>query len=462
MISIILALSGIVHLIYFGRPSSVVFDEVFYGNFTSSYWQGNYLFDIHPPFVKLLFAFIGKIFHLDQFVVNWSSIGNSLPISIVGLRIIPTIAGIVLPLIIYLICRKLDFSKTSSFVAAILISLENSLIVQSRYLLPDIIMMVFGFSAILFYLEYRKKTQNKYQGWLFAISTLCAGITLSIKWTGLTFLFLIIVMELVTLLYEKIKIKLFFKQSSIFILKYLLISTIIYVSLFVIHFSVLKNSGQGDAFMSLEFKKDLIGSVESQNPNLKSLNFFQKFTELNRVMFTSSSGMKATHSYSSKWYTWPIMQRSVFYWQDNNPKTPEARSYIYLIGNPFIYWLGTLSVLILIISTLYNLLFKKYIVKDQQKTKVVIFLIVGFLINFLPYMLIGRVMFLYHYETALIFSIITIVFWLNYLQGKKLLYISIIILITALSFFLYFSPITYGIPLTDKQLHSRMWLPSWR
>jgi dolichyl-phosphate-mannose-protein mannosyltransferase len=323
-------------------------------------------------------------------------------------------------------------------------------------------MMVFGFSSILFYLEYRKKIGTKYQGWIFAISTLCAGITLSIKWTGLTFLFLIIVMELVRLLYEKVEIKSFFKQSSIFILKYLLISTIIYVSLFAIHFSVLKNSGQGDAFMSLEFKKDLIGSVEYQNPSIRSLNFFQKFTELNRVMFTSSSGMKATHSYSSKWYTWPIMQRSVFYWQDNSPKIPGERAYIYLLGNPFIYWFGTLSVLILIIVTIYNLLFKKYIAKDSTRTKIVIFLIIGFLANFLPYMLIGRVMFLYHYETALIFSIISIVFWLNYLQGKKLLYASIIISIIALSFFLYFSPITYGIPITDKQLNSRMWLSSWR
>jgi len=459
---IILAISGIVHLIYFGRPSSVVFDEVFYGNFTSSYWQGSYFFDAHPHFVKILFAFVGKIFHLDQFTVNWSSIGNSLPISIVELRIIPILFGILLPLIIYLICRKLDLSKTSAFVAGILICLENSLIVQSRYLLPDIIMLVFGFSAILFYLEYRKKNGTKYQGWLFAISTLCAGITLSIKWTGLTFLFLIITMEVTRLLDDRIKFKSLFKGFFIFILKYLSISIIIYLSLFAIHFAILKNSGQGDVFMSLEFRKDLIGSVESRDPNLKSLNFWQKFTELNRVMFTSNSGMTATHPYSSKWYTWPIMQRSIFYWQDNNPATPEARSYIYLLGNPFIYWLGTLSILSLIMFTLYSLVFKKTINPNPRKSKVVIFLIVGFLVNFLPYMLIGRVMFLYHYETALIFSIFAIVFWIDFIKGKKLIYISTIIIILALSFFLYFSPLTYGIPLTEKQLNSRMWLPSWR
>lgn len=458
----ILALSGIVHIIYFGRPLSVVFDEVFYGSFTSSYLQGNYLFDIHPPFVKLLFAFIGKIFNLDQFTVNWSSIGNSVPTEMIGLRLVPIIAGIILPLIIYFICRRLDFSKISSFVAGALISLENSLIVQSRYLLPDIIMLVFGFSGILFYLEYRKKIGAKYRNWLLAISTLCAGIALSIKWIGLTFVFLIIVMELVRLLYDKVGVKPFLKQSSIFIAKYLFISTIIYISLFVIHFSILKNSGQGDAFMSLEFRKDLIGSMESKNPNLVSLSFWEKFTELNRVMFTSSSGMTATHSYSSKWYTWPIMHRTIFYWQDNNPITPDKRSYIYLLGNPFIYWLGTLSVLSLIILTIYNLIVKKSINQNPIKTKVIIFLIIGYLANLLPYMLIGRVMFLYHYETALVFSILTIVFWIDFLKGKKIIYVSAAILIIALSLFLYFSPFTYGLPITEKQLNSRMWLPSWR
>jgi dolichyl-phosphate-mannose-protein mannosyltransferase len=461
---LVLAMSAITHFIHFGKPASVVFDEVFYGNFASSYWQGSYFFDLHPPFVKLLYAFVGKIFDLDQFIVDWSSIGNSIPISVIGLRVLPMVAGLLLPLVIYAICRRLNFSKTASFVASTLVVLENSLIVQSRYILPDIIMLFFGFTAILLYLEYLKRLGMPARSWFFALSTLFAGVALSIKWTGVTFLFLIIIMEMVRLYYDSTKFISFIKKISVFIFQYLLISATIYISLFAIHFEVLPDSGKGDVFMSQRFQKTLVGNVNNGDATLAPINFWEKFTELNRVMFTSSSGMTATHPDSSKWYTWPIMQTSVFYWQDSATSTsavPE-RSYIYLLGNPFIYWLGTLSIIALILLSVFKLITKRSLSNDPETSKVMLFIIIGYLANLLPFALIGRVMFLYHYESALVFSIIAIIYFVDLLQPRKKVYAVIFILIVALSAFIYWSPLTYGTPLTDQQLQSRMWLSSWR
>jgi dolichyl-phosphate-mannose-protein mannosyltransferase len=459
---LILAMSAVTHFIHFGKPASVVFDEVFYGNFASSYWQGSYFFDLHPPFVKLLFAFVGKIFNLDQFTVDWSSIGNSIPISVIGLRILPMIAGLLLPIIVYAICRRLEFSKSASFVGASLVILENSLTVQSRYILPDIIMLFVGFSAILFYLEYIKRLGLSRWSWSFAISTISAGLALTIKWTGLTFLFLIIVMEVYRLYCDSTKIKVLLKKISIFTLKYLVISAVIYTSLFFIHFSILPNSGPGDVFMSQRFQKTLIGNSNYNDPNLVPSNFVEKITELNRVMFTSSSGMTATHPNSSKWYTWPIMQRSVFYWQDNATSTDSQHSYIYLLGNPFIYWLGTISVIMLILVSIFKLIIRKKLSIDPETSKVMIFITIGYLANLLPFMLIGRVMFLYHYETALIFSIMAVAFLVDIMVPKKKVIAIVLILAIALSAFIYWSPLTYGTPLTDLQMKSRMWLTTWR
>lgn len=461
---LVLAISSFTHFIHFGKPASVVFDEVFYGNFVSSYWQGSYFFDLHPPFVKLLYAFVGKIFNLDQFFVDWSSIGNSIPISVISLRVLPMIAGLLLPLIIYAICRRLNFSKTASFVASILVVLENSLTVQSRYILPDIIMLFFGFTAILFYLEYLKRLGMSSRSWFFALSALFAGVALSIKWTGIPFLFLIIIMEIVRLYYDSTKLGPLVKKISLFILQYVIISATIYISLFVVHFDVLPYSGKGDVFMSQRFQKTLIGNTNNSDPTLTPINFWEKFTELNRVMFTSSSGMTATHPDSSKWYTWPVMQTSVFYWQDSATSTnaiPE-RSYIYLLGNPFIYWLGTLSIIALILLSVFKLIRRRSLSNDLETSKVILFIIIGYLANLLPFSLIGRVMFLYHYETALIFSIIAIIYFIDLLQPRKKVYAVIVILIVALSAFIYWSPLTYGTPLTDQQLQSRMWLSSWR
>lgn len=455
---LILAMSAIVHFIQFGKPASVVFDEVFYGNFASSYWQGSYFFDLHPPFVKLLFAFVGKIFHLDQFIVDWSSIGNSIPLSIVGLRVLPIVAGLILPLIIYAICRHLNFSKLASSVASILIVLENSLIVQSRFILPDIIMLVFGFTAILLYFEYNKRFLSPYRSWFFILSTIFAGIALSIKWTGLTFLFLIVLMEIISLYHDSTKFILIIKKTSVFVFKYLLISLIIYLSLFAIHFAVLPNSGKGDPFMSQKFQKTLIGNINSNDDTLPSISFWEKFTELNRVMFTSNSHMTAGHPYSSKWYTWPFMQRSIFYWQSDASNSLDQKSYIYLLGNPFVYWLGTLSVFTLILISILKLITKKTL----SNSKIILFLIIGYLINLLPFALIGRVMFLYHYETALVFSIISIAFIVDYIRPTKKLALSFLIIFIAFSAFIYWSPLTYGIPISNEKLESLMWFPSWR
>lgn len=461
---IILALSSISHFVHYGKPASVVFDEVFYGNFASSYLQGNYFFDLHPPFVKLLFAFVGKIFNIERFIIDWSSIGNSIPIEVVVLRTLPMIAGLLLPIIVYAICRRLDFSKTASFIGALLIILENSLTVQSRYILPDIIMLSTGFSSILFYLEYVKRIGLQNKSWFIAISTVLAGVTLSIKWTGATFLILILIMEIARLYFDSTKFLKLIRESALFCSKYLIISLIIYVSLFFVHFKILPNSGSGDVFMSQRFQKTLIGNQNYNDPYLENTSFIENFTELNRVMFTSSSGMTATHPNSSKWYTWPIMHRSIFYWQDSTASAdPEPkRSYIYLLGNPFIYWLGTLSILTLILLSIFKLLTKRSLSNDPETSKVMLFLIIGYLANLLPFALIGRVMFLYHYETALVFSIIAIGYFVDLLQPRKKVYAIVFIAIIALSAFIYWSPLTYGTPITDKQLQSRMWLSSWR
>jgi dolichyl-phosphate-mannose-protein mannosyltransferase len=99
----------------------------------------------------------------------------------------------------------------------------------------------------------------------------------------------------------------------------------------------------------------------------------------------------------------------------------------------------------------------------------------GYLLNFLPFSRIVRVMFLYHYFFALIYSLAFATLILGALAdwmqdhpqpwkfpslASRNFYIGILGL--ALVGFLYFAPLSYGLPLSPNQLQSHIWIPSWR
>jgi len=471
---LILLINAVTHFIYFGHPAAVVFDEVYYGHFVSQYLHATFFFDQHPPLAKLLFALEGHLIGASRYNIDWGTIGNAIPQALVELRILPMVAGTLLPLVIYFLCRELKMSKLAAGTCAILLSLENSLVVQSRFVLPDLLLLLFGFGSLYIYFKYRNTANKRSRIWLITGAVLLASAALSIKWTGLTFLFLIICMEAWSILGNYRNKQESTRAKNISFIKKLLVGCavpvlaafLIYVSLFAIHFSLMNSSSSDNSFMSARFQKTLTGNRYSNDPTIHGENFLGKFVELNDVMYEANHNMTATHPYSSAWYTWPLMIRPIFYWQssttpDTNATVP-MQSYIYLLGNPFIYWLGTLSIIFLLIYGLMILHSQDQDRLNPQRKKVLLFLGAAYLVNFLPFMFISRVMFLYHYEPALIISVMSMAFFLDLMPERAKTLTAAILIGVALAFFVYFAPLTYGTPLTDIELQSRMWLASWR
>jgi len=431
------------HFRNFGFPKAVVFDEVHFGNFISSYIDGKYFFDIHPPFAKLIYVFFGKIIGLlDN--ADFSKIGNILPDDFIFLRILPIIAGILLPIVIYKICLRLNFSKISALTVGVLISLENSLIVQSRFILLDAFLLIFGFSAILFYLVFTKAKKRWRKILYFILSAVFIAGAVGTKWTGLSFLAIIFLLEILRIRAGFLKD---FKKYFLRAFAFLAIITVIYTASFYIHFKLLPNSGPGDAFMVKDFR---------------NLSFLGNFVDANLEMYRANARLDAKHPYSSKWYTWPFMQRPIYFWQ-NSAGLPEGQTErIYSIGNPFIYGLALLSVVVFLFYLIFVAVFKRALFTGEDK-KVLVFLSAGYLLNLLPFIFIGRVMFLYHYETALVFAIMSLAFWMDKIKAKKWkILVAISLIIISAGFYMYFSPLTYGTPLNESQFNGRIWLQTWK
>jgi dolichyl-phosphate-mannose-protein mannosyltransferase len=431
-------------------PNAVVFDEVYFKGFAAHYMDGHYYFDIHPPLGKLLLGGFGHLIGLSS--------ADMLNGTALGLRLLPAIAGALLVPLVWGILRRLGASRAFAFLGAFLILLDNALLVESRFILMDSMLLLFGLGAVYLYLIARDTQTNLRWLWL-ALAALSAGAAVSIKWTGLNAL---AVIGLVWL-WDQHGRKVSWRRKLSEIALFFIIPALIYVSVFWIHFQLLPKSGDGDAFMSTRFQATLTGNTD-YNPSVH-MSFIDKFVELNHEMYQANQTLTATHPYGSHWYSWPLEQRPIYYWQGDTLDDGRQGN-IYLLGNPAVWW----GIWIAIFAGLSY----AWIAKRKLRPATVSALALAgaaYFINLLPFVAVARVMFLYHYFFSLVFSLIFAVMLWNDLatnahghtlsRPRQQQVFGAILALVAITF-LFFAPISYGSPLTPEGLQARMWLHTWR
>jgi dolichyl-phosphate-mannose-protein mannosyltransferase len=430
-------------------PNAVVFDEVYFKAFAAHYLDGHYYFDIHPPLAKLVLAgFAGLLGLSPEAMLD----GTALP-----LRILPAIAGILLIPLVWALLRRLGVSRAFAFLGAFLVLLDNAILVESRFILMDSMLLLAGLGAVYLYLVARDTKGRLHWLWL-ALAAASAGAAMSIKWTGISALGVI---GLVWLWDQRGRDAAALRRRAVELAIFAIIPLSIYVSAFWAHFQLLPKSGEGDAFMSPRFQATLIGSP-TYDPTTR-LSFTQKFQELNYEMFQANQTLTATHPYGSSWHSWPLELRSIYYWQGDQLQNGR-QGHIYLLGNPIIWW----GIWVAIIWGLIRL--RRH---HLRPTTVASLALAGsaYLINFLPFTAVSRVMFLYHYFFSFLFSLIFAVLLWNDLatnkDGRQLTkpthrrVFGAVLVAVALGF-IFFAPLSYGLPLSPEGLQARMWLPSWR
>ena len=306
-----------------------------------------------------------------------------------GWRIPGALLGVGSVLLVYLIAKKIFRDELLGILSAGVFSLDGLPLIMSRIGMNDSYLLFFVLLCLYLFLTDK----------LF-LSAIAFGLAISSKWSGVWVLPILFVSHFV-----------FKKKIKINYLWFLILPVVVYLATYAPMFL----TGHGiDIFWGMQ-----------------------------KQMWWYHTQLKATHPYTSSWWSWPFLARPIYLYTSN--EVGGAVSRIYAMGNPIVFWGGLASI---IVSFVYTLKFR------IKKLALIIF---SYLVFFVPWAASPRIMFLYHYLPSIPFLAMALGYILR--RNLKLIVPAVTI---ALLLFLYFYPHWAGLNIPLVLDTSYYWFSSWR
>ena len=421
----------------FSCINGMYFDELYHGrtayehlNFLESYENS------HPPLGKLIISIGIGLFGMNAF----------------GWRIMGVIFGIAMVPILYCFAKYVFKDSKYALVAAALFAFDFMHFTQTRIATID----VYGvfFILLMFFFMYKYFTMSFYRDGLLrtllplGLAGIFFGLGAASKWicfyagAGLAVLLLISFIQRFSE-YLKYKdsanteianrVRAFWK--NVFITVGFCVVFFIAIPAVIYCLSYLRYPDVVEAFKT----DGIIGYV-------KRVWYYQDF------MFGYHSGLEATHTYQSTWYEWMLDSRPIWYaisYFDN--------SYVATIsamGNPIVWWLALVGTCGLVVQVIRG---------KVRETTPVIMIFIGVLCNLLPWMVISRCAFIYHYFATVPFIILGALYFLKTLEEEHawMSYFKWVWLGVALVLFGMFFPVIAGLKIPESYALNLEWMRSW-
>ncbi|MBR3049283.1 MAG: glycosyltransferase family 39 protein [Bacilli bacterium] len=379
--------------------NSTYFDEVYFARTAYEYTHGIKAYEwVHPPLGKIIQAIPIKL--SNTFAPFYY-------------RFMGNIAGIIMIIVMYLFCKSMFKSTKLSVLGALIMTFDTFHFAQTRMGTVDSFLVLF--IMLSYFNMYKYINNDKIKNLL--LSGLFFGLSLCVKWIGLISGVGLAIMFFIHIIKnKKINIKLLSKASIFFII----IPLILYFGIYIL------------------FPRNI-------NMNMKNI---PDIVANNKDMYNYHSNLKDTHPFSSPWYSWPISYRPVWYYQGEGDSLGYGT--ITGIGNIVIWWFS-------IITFIYTL-----IMLFKRKDKEALVIVCGALSIWLPYIFIGRCMFLYHYFSVLPFMMLSIVYFFKDINKKlntdMVMYTYIVLFI---SFFIIYYPVVSGVKVNNNYISHLKLLKSW-
>ena len=327
-----------------------------------------------------------------------------------GWRLMPAVFGCAMIGLGAVLGWYLTRSRAGALLLAAFIAVETMLLTYSRTGLMDGILVFFVLATLLAALMARRDSQAIWP-------VVLLGLTVSIKWAAL-----MVVVPAAYVLWRKGLLKSFILN--------LWISVVLYVAIVYAERLILTGWAPWQAW------QDVIGW------HIKAV---EKITAA------------VPNPFASPWWSWPLMLRPIRIFYAATP-TGEVRT-LSLIGNPLLWWSGTLAV----VAGLVELARRKLYLKEPIADNPLVVALLGYAALLLPWIPGTRIPYIYNYLPSYAFALLALVCLLTSLWGRRPWgpWAVVAFAACALAVGLYFLPLASAIPISPEGYQQRLWIDTW-
>lgn len=402
--------------------NSMYFDEIYHGRTAYENIKNIYPYEItHPPLGKIIISLGIRIFGMTPF----------------GYRFMGAFFGVLMLLPLYILLKNM-FGKTKvAMCGTLLFAFEFMHFTQTRIATIDTYGVFFTLLSFLFMWRWMTApyTARLRTTWLdLFLCGLSFGLGCACKWTvlyagvGLAALWLLrAIMK-----YRAVGLGHYGRELlgtiGLSVLFFIVIPVIIYCLSYIPY------------GLALGYKMPGM---------LTDGNYYKLIWDNQVYMLTYHNGVNQTHPYSSRWYQWLFDVRPILYYLQYNGETKSAFG---AFNSPLISWAG-LAALISIVFAFW---------KRRKPQAVLIW--AGYLCQFLPWVIITRTTFAYHYFGCILFLTIAISFVFDELIERRSKNDKLVYAFTGLNtaLFVLFYPVLSGVEASVQFcLNVLKWFPSW-
>lgn len=408
--------------------NSTYFDEIYYARTAYELINGVKPYETtHPPLGKLIIMAGIKLFGLTPF----------------GWRFMGALFGVLMLWPFYILIKNIFGKTVIAACGTIIFCFDFMHFVQTRICTIDTYSVFF---IILMYLfMYRYITQD-YKTPLrktlppLILSGLFFGLGAAAKWTSIYAGAGLLILYVIHLVRRYKYCRANGEKYVGFLLWTLIVSAVSYLIIpFVIYYLSYIPYAAAHGFgnnISVVFTK----------------NYWDMFINNQVHMFSYHSGLESEHPYSSTWYMWLVDARPILYFRtylENNTKSLFAA-----FNNPIVTWSGLLAIISVAIS-----LFKK---RSDSRA---IMIVAGYLSQLLPWIIISRIAFAYHYFTCTVFLVLALCYVLNNIWEREYGRYKLAVYGftgSVVGVFIMFYPVLSGMVVSNQYARFFLrWFPSW-